>query len=95
MGKAAAYNRALLAAIPDHLFVLDREGRFLDFLTHREQELLAPREQIINRLGEDILPADVAKAQREALRRLFEEGADQFFEYEMKVQGKRLFYEAR
>jgi PAS domain S-box-containing protein len=57
-----ARNRAILQAIPDVMFVLDRTGRVLDYAANDANELYAPPEQVIGRHIRDRLPADAAES---------------------------------
>jgi len=56
-----ARNRAILQAIPDVMFVLDRAGRVLDYAATDANELYAPPEHVIGRHIRDRLPEDAAE----------------------------------
>lgn len=66
--SAQASNAALLNAIPDLLFELDDDGRFLDFRSPRADLLAAPPELFLGRVIEEVLPRDAATICKEALR---------------------------
>jgi PAS domain S-box-containing protein len=55
-----ARNRAILRAIPDVMFVLDRAGHVLDYSANEGNTLYAPPEQVIGRHIRDMLPLDAA-----------------------------------
>ena len=57
-----ARNRAILKAIPDVMFVLDRAGRVLDYSANDGNELYAPPEQVIGQNIRDRLPVDAAES---------------------------------
>jgi PAS domain S-box-containing protein len=57
-----ARTRAILKAIPDVMFVLDRAGRVLDYAANEGNELYAPPERIIGQNIRDRLPADAAES---------------------------------
>ena len=57
-----ARNRAILKAIPDVMFVLDRAGNVLDYSAHDGHELYAPPEQVIGQNIRDRLPQDAAES---------------------------------
>ena len=57
-----ARNRAILKAIPDVMFVLDRTGRVLDYAANEANELYAPPDQVIGRHIRDRLPEDAAES---------------------------------
>jgi PAS domain S-box-containing protein len=57
-----ARNRAILKAIPDGMFVLDRAGRVLDYAANEGNEFYAPPEHVIGQNIRDRLPADAAES---------------------------------
>ena len=57
-----ARNRAILKAIPDVMFVLDRRGTVLDCAANTAHELYAPAEQVIGRNIRERLPAAAAES---------------------------------
>ncbi|MFN3544706.1 MAG: EAL domain-containing protein [Thiobacillus sp.] len=61
-------NAAVLNAIPDLLFELDGDGRYLAYHSPRTDLLAAPPEQFLGRTVGEILPADAAAICLEALR---------------------------
>jgi|KBSSwiStaDraftv2_1062776.scaffolds.fasta_scaffold36284_2 formate hydrogenlyase transcriptional activator len=52
-------NRAILNAIPDMMFLMDREGTILDYHARPELLIMTPREFMYKRVAE-IVPPDVA-----------------------------------
>jgi PAS domain S-box-containing protein len=75
-------TRALLKAIPDLMFRLDRSGRYVDYHTPDPSVLLVPPEQFIGRTMEEVLPAELLSLNREAFDRVVATGRPQTFEYE-------------
>ncbi len=59
---------ATLQAIPDLLFELDRNGRYLKVLANREDLLIASRAYLLGRTIHEVLPVDSAATVVEALR---------------------------
>src|SRR5262245_17385787 len=55
-----ARNRAILNAIPDKMFVMDKTGRVLDYAVNNIGDLYVPPEQFLNRNFRDVLPTDAA-----------------------------------
>ena len=64
-----ARNRAILKAIPDVMFVLDRAGNVLDYAANEGNELYAPPEQVIGQNIRDRLPVDAAESVARAVER--------------------------
>ena len=59
---------ATLAALPDLLFELDLEGRYLDYRAGNEALLAAPPEQLMGRTVAEVMPAETAGIVLEALQ---------------------------
>jgi len=92
--KAESRQRNLLAALPDVLFVIDRDGRFLDYHASRpEQLLLSPRE-FLNRTIDEILPQPLARDSLRAVREAFEKRQPQHFDYHLTFPEGLRYYEA-
>lgn len=67
-------QKAILATLPDQLFELDGEGRFLDIWAQNPDELVASEDQLLGRTVSEMLPADAARQVMEALREADEKG---------------------
>lgn len=87
-------HRGLLGAIPDLVFLLDLDGRFVDVLGS-DDELLLPRSEFIGRLLADVLPEPLASETMTAIREVSDAGGVRTFGYEIPLQGERRWYEAR
>jgi PAS domain S-box-containing protein len=53
-------NRAILNAIPDLMFLLDRDGKYLDFHVNNEADLFMSASEFIGKKYTEVLPADLA-----------------------------------
>lgn len=87
--------RAILEAIPDLIFRLDRHGRFLSFVPARGIPTLAPESEFIGRSLTDILPPEAAALASAALARAFASQAPQTIEYELREEDSHRSFEAR
>ncbi len=67
---------ATLEAIPDLLFELDGEGRYIAIKARRERLLAAPMEQLIGQRVIDVMPTDSANTVLDALSVANASGAD-------------------
>jgi len=87
---------ALLCALPDLIFRIDRGGTFLDFQTPSRGLLAVPPDQILGRRLSDIMPGEIV---RESLRRIDEtlRAGDTSLplEYRLPIEGRVLEFEAR
>ncbi len=90
-----ATHRALLDALPDMLFRVSRDGRYLDINTRTLDELLLPPERLIGRRIADVLPPDVTALALTAIAAALETGQPQAHEYQLLRNGVVQTYEGR
>jgi PAS domain S-box-containing protein len=80
--RSEARNRALVEALPDLIFRLDRRGVFLDY--NAPQEVLArPPAEFLGRHVGEVLPPTLAGEAQAALERALSSGKMQNFEYRL------------
>ncbi|HWT03959.1 MAG TPA: PAS domain S-box protein [Pyrinomonadaceae bacterium] len=87
-------NRAILNAIPDLMFLQDKEGVFLDYHAKDASDLLVAPEQFLGKKMTDVLPPDLAAALKRCFERALETGETQVHEYSLRVKGESLWFEA-
>ncbi|HMP72329.1 MAG TPA: PAS domain S-box protein [Kiritimatiellia bacterium] len=90
-----ARENAILAAIPDMMFVFNREGLLLDYSVNDKSSLLIPPEEFLNRTLSDVLPVEASTAIHEACARALSNGLVQVAKYELEMDGRSLHFEAR
>ena len=73
--QTVAQLNATLEAIPDLLFEVDIEGRYLDYRAARTDLLVAPPEQLIGRTVRDVMPDEAADSVIAALREASTKGS--------------------
>jgi signal transduction histidine kinase len=93
--QAEARNRALLDAIPDLMFRVDRDGTYLDVRADDPSGLLRPPEQLVGRNVREVLPAAVAEAVLACIERALASGAMSSIEYELEIGGVPRRFESR
>jgi PAS domain S-box-containing protein len=86
--------RALLNAVPDMIFEINREGRILQFIPSTINSPLLPPEQFLGKTIAEVLPS-VSAQTTFAIDRALESGAVNAFEYELLQDGKKKTFEAR
>ncbi|MBX3405202.1 MAG: PAS domain S-box protein [Phycisphaeraceae bacterium] len=79
--------RDLLNAVPDMMFRVDRDGRYLEFHAPNTGDLYAPPDQFLRRTVREVMPADLAERCMTHLDRAIATGTPQMYEY--SVQGPR------
>ena len=67
-------NAAILQAIPDMLFEVDLEGRYIAYHSPHMELLAAPVDDLIGKTVVDIMPPDAAQTCLDALREAHEKG---------------------
>ena len=88
-------HRALLGAIPDLLFLLDREGTFLDYYARDPAQLYVPPEEFLGRRIPEVLPEEHAATAMELLDEVFVTGESRSYTYTLQIDGRRLVFEDR
>ncbi len=88
-------NRAILSAIPDLMFLLDKDGIFLDYKAEKDSDLLASPEMFLGRQVGDVLPPALADLTMKNIARVLSTRRVQVFEYEVEINGSLQYEEAR
>jgi len=94
LAKVQARNRALLDAVPDLMFRMDRDGTYLE-AKGADEDLVVPREQLIAARAHDVLPHDVADLLVEGIRSTIETGEVVTGEYRLELGGVLRDFETR
>ena len=85
--ESEAKSRALLNAIPDMMFRLDRSGTFLEFKGVQEDLYTRP-DRFLGRNVDDVLPPELALLLKETLDQALRTRLIQVSEYEMMIAGQ-------
>ena len=87
---------AVLAAIPDVMFLMDGQGRYRDvYAKGKEHLLFAPAETIIGKSAFDVFDAERAAFFTAAVMKVLATGDEVRIEYPLELQGNMLYFEAR
>lgn len=81
--------------LPDQIFLVNKEGRFLDFSLSKDFPLYVSPERFLGKKIEDVMPEDVAWKTLKKLKAAFLTKKPQEFEYELNQDDKTLAFEAR
>ena len=93
--RSDSRNRALLEAIPDLMFRINGEGKFIDFRTHNTADLCVPPDNIIGSFIKDIFPPELANKFENEIKQTIKTGKLRIVEYELSLPIGRKYYEAR
>ena len=91
--RVAAF-RAILAAIPDLMFILQRDGTYVDYHARDAQLLFAPPSSFIGRKVRDVIPPPLGDLMMQAIEQASQSSAPVVLEYELPMAEPR-HYEAR
>ncbi|OUL24205.1 histidine kinase [Nostoc sp. 106C] len=86
--------KAILDAIPDLMFRLSRDGQYLD-LKGDGANIILPREEIVGKNLQDVLPSDVVAINQEAIAKTLDSHNLQTCEYQLATPLGIRDYEAR
>jgi PAS domain S-box-containing protein len=86
---------AILNALPDLVFVVDDEGRYVEILTSREDLLFRAADQMKGRRFHDILPGPTADAHLRLVQRTLDTRSSQTLEYSLRVLAGERWFEGR
>jgi PAS domain S-box-containing protein len=74
-------NRAILNAIPDLMFLLDREGTYLDYHATDEASLLMPPNEFLGKKVSEVLPPELAEKVACCFSQVFQSDQPVLLEY--------------
>ena len=90
---AESRNAAILNAIPDLLFELDIDGRYIDYRAPRADLLAAPPETFLGKTVNEILPRAAAEVCMAALRTALDHGSASGAQFELPLVMGSLWFE--
>src|SRR5215217_1175891 len=93
--RSEARNKAMLEAIPDLMFLISRDGEYLDFRTRDEGKLYVPPKEFIGRNLREIMPPELAGPMLDTITRALDTGETQLIEYSLPMPEDVLDFEAR
>src|SRR5687767_12693795 len=94
MGSADARHSAILRALPDLMFILMRDGTYVDYHARDPNLLFVPPSAFVGRKVRDVLPAPLGDVMMNALECASEKDEPVVVEYELAV-GEPQSFEAR
>lgn len=92
--SSIATNRALLNAIPDLMFRINREGIFVNFKAAKENNLLMLKSEFLGKHLDEVLPKEVAQLTMNSIEQALRTGEVQIFECQLMADNL-LDYEIR
>lgn len=86
---------AILNAIPDMIFVIDKEGVYQDYVAGVDIQPIVSPEQFLGKKITEVMPSEVAKEHLTLLKKAFATGNIQIAGYQLEVNGETSHFEAR
>ena len=93
--KVEARNSAILSAAPDMMFLLTKQGIFLDYHAPHRRDLFVPPDSFMGRRISDVLPSRVASAITDSFARLDKGPSPIVVEYALPMPDGEHQYEGR
>ena len=93
--EAQARHVAIMKALPDWLFLLSKEGEFVEFQAKDQRHLVMPPEQFIGRRIAEVLPPDLATRVSNCVAEALQSDQLATFEYSLPIGDGLRFYEVR
>jgi len=88
-------NQAILRAIPDLMFLQNKEGVYLDYYSRDRQDLLVPPESFLGKNISEVLPPELAERIMASFKQLDGTVETQVLEYSLEIAGEERHFEAR
>ena len=93
--ESTSRNQAILRAIPDMMFLMRKDGVYLDYYTRDPGQLLVPPESFLGKNVRDVLPQELAERVMNCFARLDHDAPPQVLDYDLHIDGETRHYEAR
>ncbi len=93
--KSEERNRALLAAVPDFIFLVRRDGLFLDYSKEKNGNFPLISSDLLGKNIYEVLPEQLARQTMESIENTLQTGEMQIFEHQFAQHGDTRFYEVR
>ncbi|MFN4298616.1 MAG: PAS domain S-box protein [Thermaurantimonas sp.] len=88
-------NRAILHALPDLLFIIDKNLRYIDFHAYDPSQILIPPEKFLGKTVMEVMPKQQGEIVSSAINETFRTAELREFIFHLDVKEKRRYYEGR
>jgi two-component system, NarL family, sensor kinase len=93
--ESEAKNEAILTALPDMMFVLDKDGTYLDWYAKDPSGLYAPPETFLGKNMRHVMPPELAEVLADSFRKVLSSGEPETVEYTLVIHSETKFFETR
>jgi PAS domain-containing protein len=91
--ESLARNQALLDALPDLMFILNKDGVYLDYKAGGNGDLYKAPNDFLGKRVDEVLPADLARLSIRYIKRALKSRHVETFEYQLEIEGELHDYE--
>ncbi|MEI6141762.1 MAG: PAS domain S-box protein, partial [Mariniphaga sp.] len=95
LNKKVVENLAILKAVPDLIFKIDKYGKFLSFQLGENIPLYVTPDQFIGMKIEDVMPPNISSLALDAMSKALQTKELVSFEYELPIHNELRFFEDR
>lgn len=90
-------KNAMLSAIPDMMFIQDKNGAFLDFHAPKGQykNLVYEPEFFLGKSPMEVLPPNIAAENIQKVKQVIRTGQHVIHEYQLNLEGRNAYFESR
>jgi PAS domain S-box-containing protein len=88
-------NKAIVTALPDLIFIIDKNGTYLDFSAGNTDDLAIEESLVIGSGITEVFTPDMASYVLEKINTCIRTGKQDSFEYELNLSGEKKSFEAR
>ena len=93
--KEREKNLSILKALPDIIFIIDKECRFIDYNVADISQLFVNPEVFLGKRLDEVLPDDIGFEAMNSVRDTFKTNKIQLYEYSLQIKGEEQWFEAR
>lgn len=90
-----ARNKAIISAIPDLFFRIDKDGNFIDIVVDDPSKLISPPDKSIGKNCTELLPPNLAEITLNAIKTTIRTGELIQFDYSLNIQNETQWFDAR
>lgn len=89
------YLKAITSAIPELIFVMDEDGRYVDIIIADTESLNYVKEKYLGKTVDEVLSASLAAKLKKLIASTMETGSNQIIEYEFENATGNIWFEGR
>jgi PAS domain S-box-containing protein len=93
--RHATRNEAIVRALPDLMFVIDKDGYYIEVHSPDDSLLPLAAEEVIGKKIDLVFGKEEADRHRQYFRKCLETGENQTYDYKLDIDDQRHYFEAR